>query len=455
MTLLSSPEENRPQLNCALTGANGAYGRTLLSQLGAVPKIAPVVLVDPDVDGVCRSLRALERGNNRRAVKVVEDASRAADVIRAGSIALMEDATAIPWTLLDVLVEASGKVGPGCHYAHTALSNDVHVVMVSKEVDTVAGPALGRQAEISGVSYRLADGDQPANLLRLAEWIAEVGLEIVALGKAGEHDLLFDPSTQTLNHDGVTLEAHGFTELLTLGDNPIATLTARAAGAASLKRTAAADYCEMAAVAHRLGVGTDVGQMHYPIVRIDEIADVYARREHGGLMGPSLCLDVFTALRLPGEASIAGGVFAVVRTTDPFTWSLLRSKGHVVSQDGRYACVYWPYHLMGVETPLTVFAAADRRPTHTPRATALLAARANKDLKKGTVLRVAGHHHEIHGVDPVLIKPEPHLTTYYLLDGVRLTRDLAAGQLVSEGDVSGIEPLALSLHRAGRTQDLS
>jgi predicted homoserine dehydrogenase-like protein len=206
----------------------------------------------------------------------------------------------------------------------------------------------------------------------------------------------------------------------------------------------------MTVVAMRTGTHADIESMHYPVARIDELADIYAAREHGGLLAADGAVDVFSALRLPGEASFAGGVFAVVRTGDPVTWETLRGKGHVISRDGRYACLYWPYHYMGVETPLTVHAAVDRAPALPARATTVLAARAVRDLPAGTQLAVAGHHHEIDGVAPVMLDQATEASAYYLLDGARLLRDVPAGELIHSSDVEGIDPLARDLHHEGR-----
>lgn len=454
MALLPIPERGRPPIRLALTGANGGYGRTLLAQLLVTPEIVPSALVDPDLNGLKAMLS--EIGPAGRSSHVASDAAHASRIIASGATALVPDGTAIPWDDLDVLVEASGKIGPGTAYASTALETGTHVVMVSKEVDTVAGPALHRHAASAGLSYLMADGDQPGNLLRLIDWVSAVGLDIVALGKSGEYDLELDPEAGTLSQAGVTIETPGFTDFLTLGDDPLQTLAARADLASALKRSAAADSCEMTVVAQRIGHGADVESMHYPIARIDELADIYSRRADGGIIESNrAAVDVFSALRLPGEASFAGGVFAIVRTGDRSTWEMLRGKGHVISHDGRYACIYWPYHYMGVETPLTIHAAVDLAPTRPPEATTLLAARTAEPLSRGTELRVTGHHHEIEGVTPAMVPPRPDVTTYYLLDGARLRRDLPRGHLIGEDDVEGIDPGALALHRAGRTDLLN
>lgn len=434
--LLDHPSRETPLIRLALTGANGGYGRTLLAQLGRTPEIHPAVLVDPNEEGLRALLRELGVGAD--AVETAVDASHARDVVKAGRTALVSSATAVPWEDVDVLVEACGHVAAGHAYAENALASGTHVVMVSKEVDTVVGVDLARRAASADLGYLMADGDQPANLLRMLEWVSAAGLDVVAVGKSSEHDLQLDPATGRVTHAEASVEAPALLDLLVLGDDIAATLAARAEAVSGLKRSAAANACEMTVVAMRTGMCSDVPTMHYPVVRPDELADVYALREDGGLLSGDGVVDVFSALRLPGEASFAGGVFAVVRTGDPVTWDLLRGKGHVVSRNGRYACLYWPYHLMGVETPLTVHAVMAGESGRQPRATALMAARATRTLPTGTAFAVSGHHHEIDGAEAVLVRPddvEDDSAPYYLLDGARLGRAVEAGTLVRLADL--------------------
>ncbi|MFG6476851.1 homoserine dehydrogenase [Microbacterium sp. P06] len=431
MVLLPHPARERTPIRIALTGANGGYGRTLLAQLRRTPEILPAVLVDPDIAGVRRMLDDL--------------------AIEPDSVTVIPDASGLDWSGLDVLVEASGRVSAGFDYAATALANGTHVVMVSKEVDSVVGPDLARRARLAGLSYLAGDGDQPANLLRLVDWVSAVGLDIVAIGKSGEYDLEFDPTTGRVVQSGVTVDAPGLADLLDLGDDVSSTLAARASLVAPLKRAAAADSCEMTVVASRTGMTADVEAMHYPVARIDELADIYASIDDGGIVARDGVVDVFSGLRLPGEASFAGGIFAIVRTGDPVTWEILRGKGHVLSRDGRYACIYWPYHFMGVETPLTIHAAVDSAPALTPAWTTILAARTQDDLPAGTAFAVAGHHHEIAGVAPVMIDPAASVAPYYLLDGARLRHAIPAGELVRLEDLEGVADAPLAAYLAGTT----
>ncbi|WFR68259.1 hypothetical protein P9139_08355 [Curtobacterium flaccumfaciens] len=155
----------------AITGASGAYGRTLLAQLRDVPDMTAAVLVDPDGDG----------------------ARRTVDELGISGSTVVAGIDGVDWADVDVLVEATGNVVAGIAYASAAIEAGTSVVMVSKEVETVAGVALAERASAAGVRYLPGAGDQPANLLRLVSWVERVGLEIVAVGKSSEYDLAFDP----------------------------------------------------------------------------------------------------------------------------------------------------------------------------------------------------------------------------------------------------------------------
>jgi predicted homoserine dehydrogenase-like protein len=421
------PTTTATAVRVALTGANGGFGRTFLAQVQAHPRLVATQLIDPDTAGVQRMLDELGAA--------------------ASETTLVASADAVDWSAIDVLVEATGRIDAGYEYAATAIAHGVHVIMVSKEIESLAGVALAAAAREAGVRYLPGDGDQPANLLRLLDWVERTGLEVVALGKSSEYDLVYDPTEETVSQLGETLLAPALGELLRLGDDVAATLDARAAAVAGLKRSAAADSCEMAVVSLYSGAPADVERMHYPVARPDELADIYASRTHGGIRTRDRVVDVFSMLKLPGEASFAGGVFTVVRTGDPVTWELLRGKGHVVSRSGEYACIYWPYHFMGVETVLSVLDAADgTAPDRDPRQDTVLAARAEGPLAAGTRFRVEGHHHEIAGVAPVIVDRDvaasvadaavPAAAPYYLLSGAVLTRDVAEGELVQLADLA-------------------
>ncbi len=439
----------------AVTGAKGAYARTLLAQASRVPAVEPSVLCDLDLPGL--RVLCVELGYPEDRLVEIHDSAQLADAIADHRIALVDDLGLLAAAEADVLVEATGSPVHGLLAARRAIAAGQHVVMVSKEVDSVVGPVLVAEAREAGVGCVLAHGDQPANLIDLLAWCELVGLPVVAAGKAGEYDLIYDPEAGTLSQldETVAVSAEQLRPLLTLGADISATLAARAELVAAFKRSAAADLCEMAAVASRTGLAADRERFHYPVARIDELADVYSPLSEGGLVRGRPCVDVFSALRIRGEASFAGGVFAVVETGDAVTWAALRGKGHVVSRSGRHACIYWPYHLMGVETIATILAVgrsgAPAAQLAAPTARLVLAGRAEAELHAGSKLVMGGHHHEIAGLAPVLIEREPapgDPAPFYLAANTTLARDVQAGDLVGIADLDDPDPRLVDAWRA-------
>ncbi|TQL46966.1 putative homoserine dehydrogenase-like protein [Homoserinimonas aerilata] len=437
-------EADGAPIRIALTGANGAYARTLLAQLLLVPSLHPAILCDLDLEGLRATLSEL--GYPAERLVLAAEASDAP----SDAIILSDDVTSIGELGFDILVEATGNPAIGYQAALSALESGHHVAMVSKEVDSIAGSHLLRVAARNDVVYTLAGGDQPANLLGLISWVRTLGLDIVAVGKSSEYDLVLDPDTGQLSQLDETIDGSGMLDHLDLGTSVTETLAKRAEVVEALNRRATADYCEMAVVATNGGFSADVERLHYPVARTAELADIYSLQEDGGILSAPGRIDVFSALRLRGEASFAGGVFVVVRTHDSATWRILAEKGHVVSRNERYAAIYLPYHFMGIETPLTLLAIA-RLGLATgysqARGDTLLAGRAARDLPTGTVLSMGGHHHDVAGVNPVLVErgTVPVGTApLYVLSFATTVRDIRAGELIAIDDVSGYDPVLLA-----------
>jgi predicted homoserine dehydrogenase-like protein len=117
----------------------------------------------------------------------------------------------------------------------------------------------------------------------------------------------------------------------------------------------------MCLVANATGLKPDRPDFHAPLTRATELPDVYCPREDGGLLERRGVLDVFNCLRKPEDASFAGGVFVVVELADEKTGALFHGKGIPVSRNRRYGLAYNPSHLLGVEAPISIVAAARLR----------------------------------------------------------------------------------------------
>lgn len=71
------------------------------------------------------------------------------------------------------------------------------------------------------------------------------------------------------------------------------------------------------------------------------------------------------------------------------------------------------------------------------RQVSVMAGVAQRDLSKGTVLKVEGHHHSIKGLVPELLEcvDAKEAAPFYLLNGAELLRDVKAGEMVTQNDV--------------------
>jgi len=416
------------RIRIALTGANGGFGRTFLAQCRVARHVDLAVLCDRDVEGLRATLLALGYAPSALYVCNTEAEVRAA----AGGTALVADAGWLAQAAHDIVVEATGVPEVSVEIAEAALRRGVHVGMVTKETDSVVGPWLNRLALEHGVVYTTVDGDQPAGLIGLVSWARVLGFDVVCAGKASEHDFVYDARRGVVTHAGLSHPVPGLDTMWGLGADAAATLGARRQALQAFPLSATPDYCEMNVVANSTALMPSCDALHYPLCRTSELADVLIPVEDGGLLTRTGAVDVFNSLRRDDEASFGGGVFVIVRCTDRATWKLLQEKGHVVGRSGKYACIYQPFHLMGLESLTSVYSAVlhgrssgstQQRP-HTR-----MVARAARDLHAGETLAMGGHMHEIEGVQARLVpaRQTQDAAPYYLAANRRLVRDVARG----------------------------
>ncbi|RJE84421.1 NAD(P)H-dependent oxidoreductase [Paracoccus onubensis] len=428
------------QIECAIVGTGG-FGRSFLAQARHIKGLTCRVAIDRDAGIAADALRSV--GTDPGQIVVCSDAASARAAWEAGQSIAAADLALVTDLPIEVVLEATGNPEGGSRHARIAIEAGKHVIMVTKETDSVIGPILARMAAERGCVVSPVDGDQPSLLIGLATWAEAIGLEIVAAGKSSEYDFIFDPATDTITSNGRTVPVPGFGDWIEAGDRPWPEVArARARLASALPQRAAPDLCELTVVANALGMVPDRADFHAPIARITEIADFMAVKADGGLLEGKGQLDVFHCLRLPGEPSFAGGVFITVVCRDDETWDMLRDKGHVVARNGRTAMIGLPRHLLGLEAATSVFetallgvsSGADR-----PLPVIDLTAHADADLPAGTLLLAEGHHHTIANVSARMTPAAPLSDDapipYYLASGRRLKRDIRAGQSILCGDV--------------------
>ena len=408
---------------------------------------------------VSRAVAAFQSaGIDRDGISVCDSHSAAMVAFESGGAVVVGEAAILAGLPVDVVVEATGHPEAAAAIAEVAIGNGKHVVMVTKEADSVVGPLLDHRARRAGVVYTPADGDQPSLLIGLVAWCRLLGLEIVSAGKASEFDFVFDPGKGELSTQGRMLHVPGLAELWTAsGKNSAQMAVERARLLDMVWHRTAPDLCEMTIVANATGLTPSRPELHAPIARTVELPDVLAPASAGGLLSEGGVLDIFNCLRRPDEVSFAGGVFVVARAPDAETARLFRNKGIPVSADNERFLIGNQVHLLGAEAPMSILSACragkstagdDVRPRID------LTARANRAIPAGTRFDL-GWRHAIDGVNAEMTParalgshaPVPH----YLLPDAVTRVEIPAGTVVTGAMVDA--PAQSTLWRLRAEQD--
>ena len=428
------PKDAKPS-RLGIIGATKGYGYTLLAQLPKVPLLSLRVICSRHADECCEVLRELGYPENKfRVCSTSEEIGAASD----DDILIVDDFRKVPECGITSLVECTGNTAVSMEVALKALRSGINVYMVSKETDSICGPLLNHVATENGTVYSLVNGDQPRNLVDLYSWAKFIGLEIVAAGKASEYDFVFDPDTCEFSYPGFSGVIPELREHWHYQDR--GTVCRRAEILKDHLDVISADLCEMNLVSNITGLAPAAPTMNYPVARISELAEIFVPEEDGGILKRTGVVDVFYCFRAPDEASFGGGEFVIVRCENDKVWKILAEKGHVVSRSGKYACLYEPYHYMGVETPASILLGDQLGlGTHPEcRQVSVLGGTAKRDIPAGSVLKVEGHHHVIESLRPELVKlgsaPE-NIAPFYLLNGAKVVRDIPKGGYVTLGAV--------------------
>jgi predicted homoserine dehydrogenase-like protein len=433
-TLLQSARERTVR---ALVIGAGEYGFSFIFQARRTQGLEVRAIHARKVE---RGIDAFRHAGLREdTIKVCGTLREAEAALEAGRVVVSDDALMLMELPIDLVVEATGAPEAAAIHADAAIRNGKHVAMVSKEADSVVGPLLQRRAKAAGLVYTPVDGDQPSLLMQLVVWARLIGLEVLCAGKSSEYDFVYDPVAKRVTSLDRAVEAPDLETLWDFGGRDThSVIEARARALAAIPQHTVPDLVEMGLVANACSLSVDVPAFHAPILRTPEIADVLVPTAMGGILGKAGVVDVFNLLRRPDEASFAGGVFVVVRCEDRRTWEVLRAKGHVVSRSGSAAMIYRPSHLLGVESATTVLSAVLHGRSSGPEDVKPrfdVVGRTTKSIQAGTVLAAVGHHHQIEGVEGLLVPARKAVGVnpipFYMMANNTLVHDVAAGTIIT------------------------
>ena len=394
-----------------LIGA-GKFGSMFLSQAPATDGLEVAVIADLEAERARAACRAVGWNADR-----VARTRFTADALEA-----IADET------VEVVVEATGDPAAGIVHARAACAARKHVVMVNVEADVLAGPLLAAEARAAGVVYTLAYGDQPALICELVEWARACGFDVVAAGKGTKHLPAYHASTPDTVWDHYGLTA----------------AQAAAAGMNSRMFNSFLDgtksAIEMAAVANATGLTPPPGGLRFPPCSRDDLAQVLRPAAAGGQLHHRGQVEVVSSLEHDGSPvpnDLRWGVYVVVEAPNAYSAACFRQYGMNTDATGRYAAMYKPFHLIGLELNISILAAALLgKPTGAARKFAGdVAATAKRDLAAGETLDGEGGFTVYGTLLPAPAALDRDALPIGLANGAVLKRAIPAGEIVGWNDV--------------------
>ncbi|HUN51872.1 MAG TPA: Gfo/Idh/MocA family oxidoreductase [Candidatus Sulfotelmatobacter sp.] len=352
------------------------------------------------------------------------------EAVDRGTTWVGEDAQAlIAHPALEVVIDATGNPPAGIAHALAAIAHGKHIVMVNVEADVLAGPLLAQKAAAAGVVYSLAYGDQPALIAEQVDWARTAGFEVAAAGKGTKYLPAYHASTPDTvwAHYGLTPEAarQG-------GMNPQMFNS-------FLDGTKSA--IEMAAVANATGLTPAADGLGFPPCGVDDLPRVLKPAAEGGRLAHKGQVEVVSSLERDGRPvfrDLRWGVYVVFEAPSDYVSRCFAEYGLVSDPSGRYAALYKPFHLIGLELGISVASAGLRRePTGAPtgfRGDAVAVAK--RDLTSGEMLDGEGGFTVWGRLMPATASLAVGALPIGLAHHVRLRQPVKAGQTVRWADVT-------------------
>ena len=197
---------------------------------------------------------------------------------------------------------------------------------------------------------------------------------------------------------------------------------------------------EMAAVANACGLTPARDGLEFPPVSCDELAEVLKPRGEGGVLAHKGQVEVISSLERDGRAierDLRWGVYVVFEAPTDYARRCFREYGLATDSSGRYAAMYKPYHLIGLELGISVaHAALHGQATGTARDwRGDVVATAKRDLKAGETLDGEGGYTVWGRLCPAADSLSGGYLPLGLAQGVKLARPVAKGKRLTWKDV--------------------
>ncbi|MGE3159250.1 MAG: NAD(P)H-dependent oxidoreductase [Xanthobacteraceae bacterium] len=406
-----------------LIGA-GKFGTMFLAQARLTTGLHVVGVADLDVARATRQL--IGAGWDAATI----GAASLGDALKTRRTHVTPDADAlIALPEIEVIVEATGIPGAGIRHALAAIAHGKHFVMVNVEADALAGPLLARKAKAADVVYSLAWGDQPALICEHVDWARTCGFKVIAAGKGTRYEPHYHQSTPDTVWDILD-------KYLKIDDrnsiNP-KMFNSFVDGTKS--------GIEMTAVCNATGLVPQSTGLGFPPATRFELADVCKPKAAGGTLEKAGVTEVVSSVYRDGRDvphHLALGTYVVFEGESDYARRCFTEYAMLPDSSGRFAALYRPIHMIGLELGVSVASAALRgEPTGAPTGfRSDVVATAKRALKAGEVLDGEGGYCVWGRQVPADVSLAQGLLPLGLASEVRLTRDVAQDEALRWSDVT-------------------
>ncbi|MFC5521737.1 NAD(P)H-dependent oxidoreductase [Polaromonas jejuensis] len=344
-TMLAARAAAGRPVRVGLIGA-GKFGSMILSQARHIEGMHIVGVADLDVAKARGSLNRVGWEEDRYSAKSLGDA------IKTGKTCVLDDAAALAsCDEIECIVEATGHPIAGVRHALAAIDGNKHIIMVNVEADAMCGPLLAAKARAKNLVYSMAYGDQPAIICELVDWARSCGFEITSAGKG----MNFEPRYRYSTPDTVWGFFGWTDEEVAAGDfNPKMYNSFTDGTKAAI---------EMAAVANGTGLDCPDDGLAFPPAGLHDLAKVFRPAADGGRLARSGLVDIAASQEPDGREvfnNIRYGVFVTFKAPNEYAKACFKQYGLLVDPSGWYGSMWRPFHMIGLETSISILSAVLR-----------------------------------------------------------------------------------------------
>jgi predicted homoserine dehydrogenase-like protein len=401
----------------------GKFGTMFLSQARLTRGMHIAGVADLDVARAQSQLKTAGWPAQQYAATSLDTAHRTrATFVTSSAEALLTDPR------IEVIVEATGVPGAGIQHCLRAIDNGKHIVMVNVEADAVAGPLLARRAKTAGVVYSLAWGDQPALICEHVDWARAAGFKVICAGKGTR----YEPHYHQSNPDNVWNILDKYLNITDRKSINPKMFNSFVDGTKS--------GIEMTAVCNATGLVPQSGGLNFPPATRFELAEICKPKSAGGTLEKEGVTEVTSSVYRDGRDvphHLALGTYVVIEGETEYARRCFKEYAMLPDTSGKYAALYRPIHMIGLELGISVASCALRgEPTGAPTGfRSDVVATAKRALKAGEMLDGEGGFCVWGKQTPADASLRDELLPLGLAHNVKLKRDIPEGGALKWADV--------------------